>query len=201
MNGQSSHVGAAIEAAVKRAEELRTSSLRKLRVRIVTVFEDGRSGLTIHARIASRTPAESRAQAGLGVRSIPWLDLDQRAHELVGLVEDAIAEVTLAVDNAPQCYRLSHSASDRELQRYEQLVDDLGRALSQTALKAASSAWAEDLPRNLTDEATMAAAVRLAALAAYSGNMGRSDAEEELALAIGGLLNRTDEKPDPRSLN
>lgn len=201
MIGQPSHVGAAIGAAVKRAEELRTNSLRKLRVRIVTVFEDGRSGLTIHARIASRTPAESRAQAGLGVRRIPWLELDQRAHELVGLVEDAVAEVTFAVDNAPRCSRPSHSASDSELIRYERLVDDLGRALTQAALKVASGAWTEHLPRDLTDEATMAAAVRLAALAAYSGNMGRSDAQEELALAMGRLLNRTDEKPGPRSLN
>lgn len=201
MTAVRSHVGAAIEAAVDRAEELRRRSDRKLRVRIVTVFEDGRSGLTIHARISAQTPAESRAQIGLGVRSISWLELDQRAHELVGLVDDAVAEVTLAVEKAPRTTRPSRSAAQDELIHYEKLVDDLASALTRTAQTIVNSPSTENLPRGLTGEATMVAAVQLAALAAYSGNLGRSDAQEELALALGRVLNRTEEKPNPRRLN
>jgi hypothetical protein len=64
-------VGGAIAAALERAEELRSLSDRPARVRIMTIFGDDRSGLTINARIAARTPAEHRAQEGLGTRCIP----------------------------------------------------------------------------------------------------------------------------------
>jgi hypothetical protein len=53
----------------------------------MTIFGDDRSGLTINARIAARTPAEHRAQEGLGTRCLPWDELDARAGEIVGLVD------------------------------------------------------------------------------------------------------------------
>jgi hypothetical protein len=101
LTGDSTCVGGAIAAALERGEELRSLSDRPARVRIMTIFGDDRSGLTIHARIAARTPAEHRVQEGLGTRCIPWDELDSRAGEIVGLVDEVVGEVTLAVRNAP----------------------------------------------------------------------------------------------------
>ncbi|WP_245476871.1 hypothetical protein, partial [Bradyrhizobium sp. Leo170] len=108
-------VGSAIAAGLERAEALRGLSDRPARVRIMTIFGDDRSGLTINARIAARTPAEHRAQEGLGTRCIPWDELDARAGEIVGLVDEVVGEVTLAVRNAPPVPRPSRSEDDLEL--------------------------------------------------------------------------------------
>jgi hypothetical protein len=191
MNGRPSSVGAAIAAALDRAEELRRLSDRPPRVRIMTIFGDDRSGLTINARIAARTPAESWAQEGLGTRCIPWDELDQRADELVSLVDATVGEVTLAVRNAPASLRPSRSESDGDLGVFEALVDELGRSLTQTALAVLRDPRARSASRRLGSEATMVAALKLAALAAFTANIGANEAQEELALAIGDVLSRS----------
>ncbi|WP_354249046.1 hypothetical protein [Bradyrhizobium sp. LA2.1] len=127
MTGYSTSVGGAIAAALERAEELRGLSDRPARERIMTIFGDDRSGLTINARIAARTPTEHRAQEGLGTRCIPWDELDARADEIVGLVDEVVGEVTLAVRNVPPVPRPSRSEDDLELAAFDDLIEELGR--------------------------------------------------------------------------
>ncbi|WP_354125356.1 MULTISPECIES: hypothetical protein [unclassified Bradyrhizobium] len=69
----------------------------------MTIFGDDRSGFTINARIAARTAAEHRTQEGLGTRWIPWDELDARAGEIVGLVDEVVGEVSLPSETPRLC--------------------------------------------------------------------------------------------------
>lgn len=196
MIGSSTSVGAAIAAALDRAEQLRSHGDRPARVRIMTIFGDDRSGLTIHASIRSNSPAELRAQHGLGTRCIPWDELDARAGELVGLVDAAVGEVTLAVKNAPQADRPSRSQSDVEIDKFGSLIDQLGRTLTHSAMAVLKDNRNPTMPRDLGSEATMVAALKLAALAAFTANVSASDAQDELRLAIGDVMSKASASPE-----
>lgn len=198
MAGEVTSVGLAINAALERAEEIRRGTDRPPRIRIMTIFGDDRSGLTINARIPSRNPAEFRCQEGLGTRCVPWSELDARAGELAGLVDDAVAEVIHALRNAPPTQKPSASVPDEQMLFFEDLVDELGGELSKAALRAMDARSEKFLSRGLRSEATMMAALRLAALAAFTGNMGIGDAVEELRLAFGKVLSKHDQ-PQPES--
>lgn len=189
-------VGGAIAAALKRAEELRGLSDRPARVRIMTIFGDDRSGLTINARIAARAPAEHRAQEGLGTRCIPWDALDARAGEIVGLVDEVVGEVTLAVRNAPPVPRPSRLEDDLELAAFDELIDELGRTIIQSALSVLETHPAKHVSRELGSEAAMLAALKFAALAAYTGHVGLNDAQDELRMAMGEVMSNMRASPE-----
>ncbi|WLB24511.1 hypothetical protein [Bradyrhizobium japonicum] len=192
MTRDATSVGGAIAAALKRAEELRSLSDRPARVRIMTIFGDDRSGLTINARIAARTPAEHRAQEGLGTRCIPWDELDARAGEIVGLVD----EVALAVRNAPPVPRPSRSEDDLELAAFDDLIDELGQTITQSALSVLEAQTAKRVSRELGSEAAMLAALKFAALAAYTGNVGLNDDQDELRMAMGEVMSKVRASPE-----
>lgn len=183
-------VGGAIAAALERAEQLRSLNDRPARVRIMTIFGDDRSGLTINARIAARSPAEHRAQEGLGTRSIPWDELDARAGEITGLVDEVVGEVTLAVRNAPPATRPSRAETDLELAAFDDLIEEFGRTITQSALSALEDHPAKPVSRELGSEAAMLAALKFAALAAYVGNIGLNDAQNELRMAMGEVMSK-----------
>jgi hypothetical protein len=187
----SNRVGQAIAAALDRAEELRSLSDRPARVRIMTSFGDDRSGLTIHASIAARTPAELHAQHGVGKRTIPWNELDARADEIPGLVDAVVGEVTLAVQSAPQVPRPSRSASTLEIDAFEGLVDELGGTLTRSAMAVLEARHkVEKLSRGVGSEATMLAALKLAALSAYTAHVGLSDIQDELRRTVDDVMSK-----------
>ena len=192
MTGEVTSVGLAIDAALERAEERRRETDRPPRIRIMTIFGDDRSGLTINARIPSRNPTEYRSQEGLGTRCVPWSELDARAGELVRLVEDSVAEVTHALRNAPPTQRPSASVPEEQMVFFNDLVDELAGELSNAALQAMNRRPTKFHSAALRSEATMMAALKLAALSAYTGNMGVGDAVEELRLAFGKVLSKAD---------
>ncbi|MHC2585544.1 hypothetical protein ACVMHR_010345 [Bradyrhizobium diazoefficiens] len=196
LTGETTSVGGAIAAALERAEELRSLSDRPARVRIMTIFDDDRSGLTINARIAARTPAEHRAQEGLGTRCIPWNELDVRAGEIVGLMDEVVGEVTLAVRNAPPVPGPSRSEDDLELAAFDDLIDELGRAMIQSALSVLEKHPAKQVSRELGSEAAMLAALKFAALAAYTGHVGLNDAQDELRMAMGEVMSKMRASPE-----
>lgn len=196
MTRETTSVGGAIAAALEWAEELHSLSDRPARVRIMTIFGDDRSGLTINARIAARTPAEHRAQEGLGTRCIPWDELDARAGEIVGLVDETVGEVTLAVRNAPAVPRPSRSEDDLKLAAFDGLIDELGRTITQSALSVLEKHPAKQASRELGSEAAMLAALKFAALAAYNGNVGLNDAQDELRMAMGDVLSKVRASPE-----
>jgi hypothetical protein len=152
---QRRHQSAAQSRRPSKAEELRSLSDRPARMRIMTIFGDDRSGLTINARIAARTPAEHRAQEGLGTRCIPWDELDARAGEIVGLVDEVAGEVTLAVRNAPPVPRPSRSEDDLELAAFDDLIDEIGQTITQSALSVLEQHLAKQVSRELGSEAAM----------------------------------------------
>jgi hypothetical protein len=90
------HVGNAIAAAIARAETHEKTCTRKLRVRVTTLWGDDRDALTINARIAARSTEELECQQDIGTRRVAWDELDERAGELVQLVDDVVAEVEAA---------------------------------------------------------------------------------------------------------
>ncbi|MDX3809055.1 MAG: hypothetical protein QHC89_22060 [Bosea sp. (in: a-proteobacteria)] len=190
MNEKTTSVGRAIDAALQRAEELRRLNDRPARVRIMTIYGDDRSGLTIHANIAARSPAELRAQQGLGTRCIPWDELDARAGEIVDLVDEVVGEVTLAVRNVPSAPRPSRSENDLELALFDELIDELGRTLTHSAMAVLEKRSAQNVSQELGSEATMVAALKLAALAAFTANVGTQDAQDELRMAIGDVMGK-----------
>ena len=195
MTRETTSVGGAIAAALERADELRSLSDRSARVRIMTIFGDDRSGLTINARIAARTPAEHRAQEGLGTRCIPWDELDGRAGEIVGLVDEVVGEVTLAVRNAPPAPRPSRSEDDLELAAFDDLIDELGQTITQSALSVLETHPAKQVSREPGSEAAMLAALKFAALAAYT-NVGLNDAQDEPRLAMGEVMSKVRASPE-----
>lgn len=189
-------VGGAIAAALERAEVLRSLSDRPARVRIMTIFGDDCSGLTINARIAARTPAEHRAQEGLGTRCIPWNELDARAGEIVGLVDEVVGEVELAVRNAPPVPRPSRSETDLDPAAFDDLIDELGRSMIQSATTVLENHPAKLVARELGSEAAMLAALKFAALAAYTGHVGLNDAQDELRAAMGEVMSKVRASPE-----
>lgn len=94
-------VGACIQAAIERGKaHERGMKDRVLKVRVLTCHGDDDGGLTIRARIAARNNDELVWQDDLGLRRVAWDELDARAHELVHLVDEAVAEVQLAIGRA-----------------------------------------------------------------------------------------------------
>jgi|GEM_PF-4776816 len=181
-------VGAAIEAALNRIEVLRGLSNRPARVRIMTVFGGDQSGLTINARIAARTPVEHHAQEGLGTRRIPWAELDARASELVDLVDEVVGEVTLAVMEAPVATRPSRSE-----QAFDRLVDEIAGVIARSAMAVMERS---KLSPGLASEVAMVAALKLAALAAYTANVGSADVQDQLRTAIADVMKKTSIMPE-----
>lgn len=59
-------------------------------MRLLTAWGQG-EGLAVQARIPGRCEAELVAQEGLGTRLVPWAELDSRAGELPGLVDEVWA--------------------------------------------------------------------------------------------------------------
>lgn len=196
MTRDTTSVGGAIAAALERAEELRSLNDRPARVRIMTIFGDDRSGLTINARIAARSPAEHRAQEGLGTRCIPWDELDARAGEIVGLVDEVVGEVTLAVRNTPPVPRPSRSEDDLELAVFDDLIGEIGQTITRSALSVLEKHPAKQVSRELGSEAAMLAALKFAALAAYTGHVGLNDAQDELRMAMGEVMNKVRASPE-----
>ena len=162
----------------------------------MTIFGDDHSGLTINARIAARTPAEHRAQEGLGSRCIPWDELDARAGEIVGLVDEVVGEVTLAVRNTPPVPRPSCSEDDLELAVFDDLIGEIGQTITQSALSVLEKHPAKQVSRELGSEAAMLAALKFAALAAYTGNVGLDDAQDELRMAMREVMSNMRASPE-----
>ncbi len=186
----------AIAAALDRVEELRRRCDRPPRVRLLTIYGDGSSGLTIHASISARSPAELRAQLGLGTRCIPWEELDARADELVGLVDAAVGEVTQAIRNVSPGPRPSRSEADVEIETFDALIHELAGAISRAATDVLKRHPTTRVSRELGSEATMLAALKLAALSAYTANVGMDDAQDELRMAVGDVMSKMRSAPD-----
>jgi hypothetical protein len=178
-------VGSAIKAALARAEFHRSSSSRRLHVRLMTQWGDDCSGLTINAHITVRNNQELAAQEGKGVRRIPWDELDVRADELVCLVDEAVAEVEIAVQSAPvPLPRPSRSEDDFEIDSFDGLIQETYRTITQASSALLKTDHARRLSANAVCEATMCGALNLAALAAYAGGFGPDDVQDALKGAI-----------------
>jgi hypothetical protein len=95
------NVGDAIAAALARAKAHEALSTRKLRVRFLFAYGNDDSCLTMVAHIAAHNAAELEAQAGKGVRRVPWAELDERANELEALVDEIVAEIDASVNITP----------------------------------------------------------------------------------------------------
>nr|WP_295105866.1 hypothetical protein [uncultured Caulobacter sp.] len=186
MSDQHLSVGQALSRAMARAEELRRSSDRKPRIRLMTQWGDHADGVTIVARVAAKTNAELEAQADLGVRHVPFAELDARAGELTDLVEAAAAEVLAAVAAAPPPGPRPSTADDFDADAYE--------AVEQTALKGMFGV-ADEVIRNApaalstgsTAEACVSAALRVAVLAAIAARIYQPDLLDMLKMAISDL--------------
>jgi hypothetical protein len=169
-----------------RAEELRRSFDRKPRIRLMTQWGDHAEGLTIVARVAAKTNAELEAQTDLGVRHVPFAELDARAGELCDLVEDAAAEVLAAVAAAPPPGPRPSAADDFDAEAYE--------AIEQTALKDMFDV-ADDIIRNApaalstgsAAEACVSSAMRVAVLAAIAAGIDQPDLVDMLKMAISDI--------------
>ena len=143
-------------------------------------------GVTIVARVAAKTNAELEAQTDLGVRHVPFADLDARAGELTDLVEAAAAEVVAAVAAAPPPGPRPSSADDFDADAYE--------PVEQTALKGMFGV-AHEIIRNApaalstgsTAEACVSAALRVAVLAAIAARIDQPDLPDMLKMTISDL--------------
>lgn len=179
-----------MDAAMKRADELQATCARRLRVRFMTQHGDDRSGLTVAVTIAARTGPELEAQQGKGVRRIAWNDLDTRAGDLVGLVEEAVSEIEDAVRMAPPpAPRPSQAEADFDRESYDALIEHSYEVLA----KAAQPLLAET-PSTLTAaavaEAIAVSAIRVAVLAAMGGRMEMADMQDLLRDAMKELRER-----------
>ena len=70
-------------------------------MRFLFTYGDDDSCLTIVAHVAAHSAAELEAQAGKGVRRVPWRELDERATELEALVDEVFAEIDASVNVTP----------------------------------------------------------------------------------------------------
>ena len=172
-------VGAGFAIAMDRAQELRTSSPWRPRIRLLSQFGDYPSGLTIVARIPSQRGAELEAQAGKGVRHIPWSELDARASELAALVDEAFAEVLAAVEAVGEPSPRPSTAEDLQTEAYELLQENAERAVLQVC-----DALIRDASTNLSPaaagEACATAALRVAALCGIVAGIDQPDVIEML---------------------
>jgi len=198
MADNSTSVGAAIAAALERGEQLRRASTRKPRVRIMTVFGDDHSGLTVNARIAARTDAELMAQQNVGTRRIPWADLDVRAAELVTLVDEVVSEVETAIRDAPvRAGHASKTESDLDLEAYEAVTEACYEGLTKSALDLLATSSAKRLSQKAASEATMIAALKLAALAAFSGGIAPDEVQDQLRQALSDIRAKAPDGASP----
>ncbi|MFC5342872.1 hypothetical protein ACETK8_20260 (plasmid) [Brevundimonas staleyi] len=183
MSEKPASVGLALNAAMTRAEELRASTERKVRVRLMPQWGDDRENLTIVARIAARTGPELEVQGDKGVRKVLWGDLDARAGELVGLVEAAAAEIEEAVRTAPPPPpRPSLGEGDFDSEAFLRLVETSYETLARDA--GPLMATAPTLSPAATAEAVVLGAMKVVALAALGGRIEGADLEQMLKDAM-----------------
>ncbi|OHB28624.1 MAG: hypothetical protein A2790_08670 [Phenylobacterium sp. RIFCSPHIGHO2_01_FULL_69_31] len=184
-------VGAAVAEALARAQHHRQRSPRKMRVRLLTQWGEG-EGLTVQARIAGRCESELVAQEGLGVRVIPWAELDRRAGELPGLVDAAVEEIETAVAAAPAPARPSRVEGGLDWEAYEGLAE-----AAYERVLAVMRPLVEEAPDSLSLggalEAVFLGLMKAAALASVGAGMGKDDAREMLEAAVAELLGRVSE--------
>ena len=175
MSDEPCSVGAGLSRAMARADELRQSSPRRIRVRIVTRHGDLDPGVIVVANIASRTGPELEAQMGKGVRYVPLAELDARAHELPNLVDEAAAEIEAAVAGAPPAPKRPSQREDRfDMGAYEDLIESSYRAMLDASGSLATRSVAS-LSTAAVAEALAASALRVAALSAMAGRIEFSD--------------------------
>lgn len=175
MSDQPCSVGAGLSRAMARAEELRQSSPRRIRVRIVTRHGDLDPGVIVVANIASRTGPELEAQMGKGVRYVPLAELDARAHELPNLVDEAAAEIEAAVAAAPPPPKRPSEREDGfDIGAYEDLIESSYRAMLDASGSLAARSVAS-LSTAGVAEALAAGALKVAALSAVGGRIELSD--------------------------
>ena len=184
-------VGAAVAEALARAQHHRQRSPRKVRVRLLTQCGEG-EGLTVQARIAGRCESEVVAQEGLGVRVIPWAELDRRAGELPSLVDAAVEEIEQAVAGALAPTRPSRLEESLDSEAYEVIAD-----AAYDRVLAVMRPLVEEAPASLSRagalEAVFLGLMKAAALASVGAGMGRDDAREMLEEAVAELLGRVSE--------
>ena len=65
------------------------------------------------------------------------------------------------------------------------MIDELGQTTTQSALSVLETHPAKQVSREPGSGAAMLAALKFAALAAYTGNVGLNDAQDELRMAMG----------------
>jgi len=187
MVNQAGSVGAGLSRALARADELKRSSGRRVRVRILTQYGDLDPGVIVVAHIAAKTGPELEAQIGKGVRYVPLADLDARAHQLPDLVDEAAAEIEAAVAAAPPPpLRPSLREGDFDTQAYEDLIERTYRAMRQVG-DALAKTSTEDLSPSGVAEAVALGALKVAALAAIGGRMELSDLIDMLKSETRGL--------------
>ncbi|MCK1732355.1 hypothetical protein [Bradyrhizobium sp. 142] len=112
------------------------------------------------------------------------------------MVAEVVGEVTLAVRNAPPVPRPSRSEDDLELAAFDELIDELGRTITQSAFSVLETHPAKHVSRELGSEAAMLAALKFAALAAYTGHVGLNDAQDELRMAMGEVMSNMRASPE-----
>lgn len=184
-------VGEAMAQALDRAEQVRQSYDRRPRVRLLTQFGDYAGGVSVVARISARTGAELEAQSGLGVRHIPFADLDRRAAELPDLVEEAAAEVVAAVAAAPPPGPRPSSAEDLHVEAFEATGVAAAKGLFDVVDRLVKGAPAA-LGKAAAAEACMGAALRLVALTAIPAGVELPDLEDSLRFEVTDLRRATE---------
>jgi hypothetical protein len=175
MSDQPCSVGDGLSRAMARADELRQSSPRRVRVRIVTRHGDLDPGVIVVANIASKTGPELEAQIGKGVRYVPLAELDARAHELPDLVNEAAAEIDAAVAAAPPPpKRPSQHEDDFDVGAYEDLIERSYRVMLEYGGSLAAKSIAS-LSTSGAAEALAIGALKVAALSAVGGRIELSE--------------------------
>ena len=179
-------VGAALAIAMDRAQELRTTSPLRPRIRILTRFADYPSGLVIVARIPSQRGAELEAQSDKGVRCVSWSELDARADELVDLVDEAFAEVRAAVEAVGAPGPRPSTADDLHVEAYEALQEKAGRAILEVCdglIRGSGYA----LSTAAAGEACASAALRAGALCGIVAGLDQPDLVDMLNSEYGDI--------------
>jgi hypothetical protein len=165
-----------------RADELRRISPRRVRVRIVTRHGDLDPGVIIVANIAAKTGPELEAQLGKGIRYVPLAELDARAHELPGLVDEAAAEVEALVAAAPEpLARPSLRKDDFDANAYESVVQGAYRAMMD-AVRPVFETSASSLSSGGAHEAVALAALQVTSVVGLAGKIELNDLIEMLEL-------------------
>jgi hypothetical protein len=92
--------------------------------------------------------------------------------------------------------RPSRSEDDLELAAFDDLIDQLDRTITRSALAVLGTHPAKHVSRELGSEAAMLAALKFAALAAYTGQVGLTDAQDELRMAMGEVMSKMRASPE-----